>query len=223
MIRGMTGAMAALLMTVLLAISGCKAPEPEPGASLATPPDFAVEVLYDGDADASANGVQRIKLVLEPDRWLRVAQGTGVRRETFPLRVVRLSLPQVEQLVALMRQAHLQAEPTSPIADKTDLYHGTSRTILHVNITAWTRTNRYATTAQESPASEELFRTLLLMGNLSHLAPPPTVTPEFESPSSEPESAPSATPPAPSHEAPAQPAPSRPGEQAAARAEARSW
>ena len=121
MIRALTQLLAGAILTLLLLSPGCAAQrQARYDAAVAAeqpPADFwlAVTVLKaPADTASRAAAYQRIPLarrptryVIEPDRMLRAAVGSGASEETFPPETRRLSESEFQSLWSMLRGSSL--------------------------------------------------------------------------------------------------------------------
>lgn len=145
---------------------GCVSPQDDPRlAGLRVPHDFALRFHAAGDP-TSRDRLSRVsQFVLESDGSLRVAWGRGATARYYP-RLTRVLHPREFAGVArFVMDHHLQAEPTSPGAQKnlSDAGRGKKqqKMVYHVEITAGGRTRAFATTPDESPPTATLLTMLV--------------------------------------------------------------
>jgi len=130
-----------------------------------TPPDFSVELFVDGLADSDDPRTIRSNYLLQPDHRLHLALGKETQKDSYPVRYLKLTFAQYEQLVQVTLQANLLAEPTSPYAEavlKNQSPKDDQRPLLHLSITSWGKTNRYITTGKDSPPTQVLLDRMIL-------------------------------------------------------------
>jgi hypothetical protein len=151
-----------LLMLALGALlpASCRSPAPELAGG-GMPADFAIEFYVQAQAHEVDPRQRTGRFIVEPDRRLRGIQHDLVEPFTFPPTVRTLTPREMEALVDLVRRHRLMSEPTSPLAEQAVADPRSNRhTLYRVTITAWGRTNRFVTTAEESPPTAELLSAL---------------------------------------------------------------
>ena len=139
------------LAAVTWVLAGCAAVD-NPVDLAAVPHDLAlvffVEVAGGGSPEDPLR--QPSQYIVEVDRTLRVALGTGVSQQLYPPPTATLTPQDMDQLYRLIEQASLPKDPAAPAGP----------VIYHLAITAGGRTHRYATTPQASAGAVELLRYL---------------------------------------------------------------
>jgi len=151
------------LLVCLTLLAACTSPARDPELEqLGVPPDFAVDLYVRAARGESSDNPlrQTSKTVLEANRKLRVAVGDAARANYYPKIVRIVDAPQVEQAYAIVHNANLMIEPTSPDAEA--IQSGTKTGVLYqVTLTAFGRTHTYATTPTESPPTAQLLKKLV--------------------------------------------------------------
>ncbi len=137
---------------------GCVAPENDPALTdIQTPWDLTIQLHITGLDDSTDPRVQTSQYVIDPSRRLRVATGAGAQANYFPGATRVVSVEEFEKLGRFVREAHLEAEPTSPVAEVALTQPlDPPKVSYDVEITAFGRRHRYTTTPQESPPTAEL-------------------------------------------------------------------
>lgn len=150
-----------LLSLLLIGIAGgcAETPRHPEALGLSVPPDFALELHVDGDPAAEHPLRRTTRLVLEPNRKLRVAQGEAAAVRSYPpLRRV-IQPAELERLYDLIARHRLMREPDSPAVPPEGALSNDA--VYSVWITAHGRTHAYRTTPAESPPTALLLRQLL--------------------------------------------------------------
>ena len=150
-----------MLLVSLAVLCGCAADDAPPLRNQTVAGDFSLSVHVAGDGHDPEPMRRRAQFVVQPDRMLRLATGPAASPDTFPRPYRRLSPAEFASLYELVARNHLLAEPTSPIAAGSEA--DDQAVILRVAITAGGRTNRYATTAAESPPTAALLARLVAL------------------------------------------------------------
>ena len=143
-------------------LAGCAAMTvDQPANRLHPPSDFALVLHIQGHDLAADPAHYTSQYIIEPNRKLRTALGQGTTAKYFPDLTRQLSPIEFDVLSELVLQNHLMAEPTSPGVEEQAVPPQAASTIYTVSITSNGRTNRYATTPHESPATFSLVKTLI--------------------------------------------------------------
>ncbi len=101
--------------------------------------------------------------MLEPDRYLRIALGSGATEDLFPRKTIQLDPSQVESLYChINRTGLLNTHPDNLDAIDADVRY-------RVTITAFGRRHAYLTTPEDSPASQTLLNKLAYFGGIDRL------------------------------------------------------
>jgi len=139
-------------LALVVAITSCSASSPIGAAVL--PAAFALEVIVEGDPDASDPAERTARYLLEPDRSFHAAAGPGAPDRTPP-RLGRLTPAQFEALYDFLVARHLLSEPDAPRSVRDDAVAE-----YRVTLTLDRRTHRIRTTPAASPPVAELVRML---------------------------------------------------------------
>ncbi len=113
------------------------------------PGDFALELFVGGNAQT-----QR-KYLLEPNRRLHLERGLEAKVDRYPLHYLTLTHEQYRQIVKLVLDYNIYAEPPHPQAKAN------CKTCRDVTITAWGKTHHFRTTKNGSPPTEKLLKLLM--------------------------------------------------------------
>jgi hypothetical protein len=161
---------------------GCVAPENDPALTdIQTPWDLTIQLHITGQDDSTDPRVQTSQYVIDPSRRLRVATGAGAKANYFPGATRVVSVEEFENLGRFVREAHLEAEPTSPVAEVASTQPLDPPTVSYeVEITAFGRRHRYTTTPQESPPTAELAAMLAQLRGQTVSVPRATAAPVVE-------------------------------------------
>lgn len=146
-----------MLLLAALAPAGCRTQADDPRlASIAMPPDFAIEFLQRGQLAGDNPAKQSTYYVVESNRRLRASLGALAESRAFPPIARVLTPAELEALFEFVRDRHLLTEPTSPRAEALRAGQGDG-VLYEVTLAAHGATHRYATTPAESPATAQLF------------------------------------------------------------------
>jgi|GEM_PF-4184403 len=155
---GLAGSVVAL---ALLALSGCAQPYAEAlHGGLEQPPDFSIEFRVHGKNQAEDRLNQTSYYVLLPNRRLYIAVGADAVTERFPVSYIVLTLEQYSNIVEIVRTNSLHTEPNSPNLESVDETQA-EIPVYRAAITAWGKTHRFRTIAEDSPPTVELLQALI--------------------------------------------------------------
>lgn len=172
------------LSAAVLCLCGCMQRHADISMSdPARPADLTLEFHVIGEPAPGHPLRQTSMYVVEPDRRLRVSIGFRSATSFYPQVARVLTAWEYRELVELVYERHLMAEPTGPIAEAAVNRRSSVPVLYRVDLSGWGLINRYDTTPEESPPTEAL---LVRLAALSGLNPPWSKTEASGEPKSQP-------------------------------------
>ena len=135
----------------------------------ARPADLTLQFHVIGEPAPGHPLRQTSMYVVEPDRRLRVSIGYRSANSFYPQVARVLTAWEYRELVKLVYERRLMAEPAGPRAEAAVNRRCTVPVLYRVDLSGWGLINRYDTMPDESPPTEALLARLAI---LSGLEPP---------------------------------------------------
>ena len=158
------------LLAAVLCLCGCMQRHADTSMTdPARPADLTLQFHVIGEPAPGHPLRQTSMYVVEPDGRLRVSLGYRSTASFYPQVARVLTAWEYRDLVELVYERRLMAEPAGPLAEAAVKRTGTVPVLYRVDLSGWGLVNRYDTTPEESPPTEALLARLAI---LSGLKPP---------------------------------------------------